>query len=190
MVVSGELYRKGPLLRDMRDRLGMRYWNYGTANTVRDSNLNAEAWAVRAWLAGADGIVPWQSLGGDENYTVPSETALILPGRRFGITGPMASLRLKALRRAQQDVEYLVLYARSGGWDREQVAAAVAPLLHLEGTYAQRDSEDAGVYRFGALNAAEFAELREALSDGTSTGGTPPRRAAAGARRQSSTHAR
>ena len=97
----------------------MTFWNYGTANPVRRSNTEAEAWAVRAWLAGADAIVPWQSIGTDGNYTRPDETALLLPRKRFGIFGPVASLRLKALRRAQQDVEYLVLLSKAKGWDWE-----------------------------------------------------------------------
>ncbi len=164
MVVSGELFQKGPLLREMQERLGVRLWTYGAANAVHESNVTAEAWAVRAWLAGADGIVPWQTIGTDENYVQPSETALILPGKRFGIQGPIATLRLKALRRAEQDVEYLALYARSGHWDRNQVAAAVGPLLILQGTFAQRGSEDAGTFRFGPLRAASFADLRQAIA--------------------------
>lgn len=163
MVASGELYTKGPRLREMQEQQGVRLWNYGTANEVQVSNLEAEAWAIRAWLAGADAIVPWQSVGDDGNYKTPEATALLLPGKRFGITGPIASLRLKALRRAQQDAEYLILLAKEKGWDREQTAAAISGLLPLKGVFTQTDSDDAGRYRFGALHAADFAALRRAI---------------------------
>jgi hypothetical protein len=165
MVVSGELFNKGPLLEEMRQRTGARYWNYGTANDVKTTNVTAEAWAVRAWLAGADGIVPWQTVGSDTNFTKPDETALLLPGKRFGLNGPIVSLRLKALRRAQQDAEYLVLLAKAKGWDREQVAAAVARLLNLEGAFESRDADDAGRFRFAALRAQQFSDMRRAIAN-------------------------
>lgn len=164
MVVSGEIYTKGPRLQEMREKLGVRYWNYGTANAVKRSNTEAEAWAVRAWLAGAEGIVPWQSVGSDENYARPEETALLLPGKRFGIIGPVASLRLKALRRAQQDVEYLVLLAAARKWDRAQVAAALRGMLALGGDFKQKNSDDAGSYQFGPLRAGDFSDVRRAIA--------------------------
>ncbi len=167
MVVSGEIYTKGPRLREMREKVGMRYWNYGEANPVKQTNLTAEAWAVRAWLAGADAIVPWQSVGEDANYEKADPTALILPGKRFGIIGPIATLRLKALRRAQQDVEYLIQLAAKRGWDREQAAAAIAGLLKLQGALEKNSDDDAGRYRFGALHEADFDALRRAVADAT-----------------------
>jgi hypothetical protein len=146
----------------MQERLGVKYWNYGSANAVNRSNTEAEAWAVRAWLAGADAIVPWQSIGSDANYTHPDDTALLLPGQRFGIAGPVASLRLKALRRAQQDVEYLVALAKAKGWDREQVGAAVSSVLNFGAQFRKNSEDDAGSYQFGPLRAANFADLRRA----------------------------
>lgn len=165
MVVSGEIYEKGPRLREMQSEFPVRFWNYGSANPVHDSNLTEEGWAVRAWLAGADAIVPWQSVGGDENYTRAEETALLLPGKRFGIGGPIASLRLKALRRAQQDAEYLILLSKAKGWDRDQTAAAIAGLVKLKATFNQNDADDAGRYRFGALRADDFSALRRAAAE-------------------------
>jgi hypothetical protein len=164
MVVSGELFAKGPRLREMKERLGVRYWNYGTANAVRRSNTEAEAWGVSAWLAGADGIVPWQTIGEDENYMRAEETALLLPGKRFGITGPVASLRLKALRRAQQDVEYLNLLAGAKGWDRMQVGAVIGGILKPRAAFSQKDAQDAGSYRFGKVRSADFSAVRQAAA--------------------------
>jgi hypothetical protein len=94
MVVGGSFFRKQPLMRQLQRDEGVRYWNYGTANDVRASNLEAEGWALKAWLHGADGIVPWNSIGDDKHYEEPDATALLLPGKRFGFAGPVASLRL------------------------------------------------------------------------------------------------
>jgi hypothetical protein len=168
MVVSGELYTKGPRLREMQERLGVRYWNYGTANAVQRTNVEAEAWAVSAWLAGADGIVPWQTIGEDANFTRAEETALLLPGKRFGIIGPVASLRLKALRRAQQDIEYLNLLAAAKGWDRAQVGAALGAILQPKAAFNQHDVQDAGSYRFGKVRAADFSDARRAAASAIS----------------------
>ncbi|MEP6756282.1 MAG: hypothetical protein ABJA67_12330 [Chthonomonadales bacterium] len=163
MVVSNEIYNKPALMNHYR-RQGITLWNYGSANEVKETNLTAEGWAIRAWLAGADGVVPWNSIGGDENYTKPEATALLLPGKRFGINGPVASLRLKALRRAQQDVEYLSAYAAKHNLTREQMASLISKILPMTVEFKQQNDLDAGQYHFSSLNAYMFAELRDALS--------------------------
>ncbi len=160
MCVSNELYTKGPRLREMQEKLGVKYWNYGSANSVNRSNTEAEAWATRAWLAGADAIVPWQSIGEDKNFDVAEDTALLLPGTRFGIRGPIASLRLKALRRAQQDVEYLDLLAKQEGWDRQQIGAVLPEYLSLNLTSMKANDSDAGSYQFGPMRADDFDAMR------------------------------
>ena len=165
MVVSDELYNKGPRLREMQETLGVRYWNYGAANPVRRSNTEAEIWALRAWLAGADGLVPWQSVGDDNNYTRAEETALILPGKRFGIVGPVASLRLKALRRAQQDAEYLTLFADRQLYSRAQVANALRDYITATGTFLQRNADALGSYSYGPLRAGDFAIIRRVIAE-------------------------
>ncbi|HEV2472822.1 MAG TPA: hypothetical protein VGS41_09170, partial [Chthonomonadales bacterium] len=129
MVVSdGSFFDRQPLMRRTKARLGVRYWTYGSPSPVDQSNLACVTWALRAWLGGADGIVPWLTVGEDSSYEKATDTALMLPGKRFGREGPVASLRLKALRRAEQDVEYLKALAAYKRWNRRQVAAALRTL--------------------------------------------------------------
>ncbi|MBC7288064.1 MAG: hypothetical protein H5T86_08505 [Armatimonadetes bacterium] len=161
--VSGALWQYGRRLMDMQRRWGVRFWHYGTANPAHASNLSAEAWAVRAYLAGADGILPWNVIGGDGALDRPSQTALLVPGDRFGILGPVVSLRVKAFRRAQQDVELLIALSQKRGWRREQTAAAIAPLLALEGKTIQQHALDAGTLQWEKLEYDDFARLRRAL---------------------------
>ncbi len=161
--VSSALWRYKRRLMDMQRRWGVKFWHYGTANRVRDSNLSAEAWALRAYLYGADGILPWNVIGGSGALDRPSQTALLVPGDRFGSGGPVVSLRVKAFRRGQQDVELLAAVAKKRGWRREQVAAAVAPLLALRGRTVQKYALDAGTLQWEKLDYAAFARLRHAV---------------------------
>lgn len=71
---------------------------------------------------------------------------------KFGKTKPFPSLRLKAYRRGQQDIEYLVLLANQPGWGREAVVRAVGDALDLSGQVRQTDSEDAGTIGFDKVS--------------------------------------
>jgi hypothetical protein len=160
MCVSGEFFRKNDLCLEMKRSQGITFWHYGTGNDIRATNLTGEAWPLQVFLAGGDGMLPWNSLGGDASFDRPTPTTLLYPGGRFGIAGPLASLRLKALRRGQQDVEYLALLARRRGWTREQLAAAVAPLLKLQARTRERFVDDAGTPLFDRLRSDQLAALR------------------------------
>ncbi|MBM3475317.1 MAG: DUF4091 domain-containing protein [Armatimonadetes bacterium] len=131
MVISGELFRKNRRCLQMQRESGATIWNYGTGNTIRASNLQGVEWVLRAYLAGADAVVPWLTVGGDENFEKPEPTAILYPGKRFGINGPVASLRLKVWRDAAQDVEALTALGKRSGWNREQLAAALASMRGL-----------------------------------------------------------
>ena len=114
---------------DMQRRWGVKFWDYGSPNRVGASSLAEVSWSLRAYLAGADGVLPWNVIGGDDAYTTPTDTALLVPGERFGIKGPVVSLRAKAFRRGQEDVELLIGLAKRRGWNRTQLAAALGDLL-------------------------------------------------------------
>ena len=120
----------------------------------------SEAWALKAYLMGADGILPWNSIGRMKAFEEPTPTALIYPGKRLGIPKPLASFRLKALRRGQQDVEYLNLLALKTGWDRDQIAHAVMNLIGLKGEEREEYAEDAGRLVFESLSPENFEKLR------------------------------
>ena len=161
--VSGAFWAYRRRCLDMQRRWGVRFWHYGTANPVRESNLAALSWALRAYCEGADGILPWNVIGGEEALTQPTDTALLIPGERFGIDGPLVSLRVKAFRRAQQDVELLAAVSRKRGWRRLQAAEAVKQFVGLSGRTVQAFAEDAGRLAWQNLRPEEFQRLRLAL---------------------------
>jgi hypothetical protein len=123
MVVNEELMARPTLMRSLKRRLGVTLWHYGEAPAPDRPLRDFTGWPIRAYLAGADGIVPWQTIGGRENLQVPSPTGLIVASEP---TRPLATLRLKAIERGQEDVELLALLGRKRGWSREQLAHAVS----------------------------------------------------------------
>jgi len=163
-VVGNAYYQYRQRTSDWLRSEGAVAWTYGSANAVGQPNTQAVAWCLKAFLAGADGVVPWNSIGGDGNYDKPSETALIVPGKRFGIDGPVASLRLKALRDGQQEVERLRLLGAREGLTREQLAAGVAKLLDLSAAAQTKGGEDAGWLAFGQVSPDDLHRLRMAVA--------------------------
>ncbi len=127
---SKRLFTRNRLLTSNRTRYGREFWHYASPNHPRDSNVAMRAWCWRVWLAGGDGIVPWNTLATGNAWMRAEQLTVFYPGSKFGKLDPMASLRLKAFRRGQQDIEYLVLLAQAEGWDRDAVTRAALTLPH------------------------------------------------------------
>lgn len=119
--VSKRFFTRNRLLLDHRRRYGRRIWNYATTNHPRESNVTMRAWCWKVWLAGGDGLLPWNAIRGLEAWERAEPLTVFYNGSRFGKLEPFASLRLKAYRRGQQDAEYLALLAAEPGWDRDAV---------------------------------------------------------------------
>jgi hypothetical protein len=54
---------------------------------------------------------------------------LLYPGSKFGYDGPIASIRLKAIRRGLQDFEYLQIVERKGLKSRAELVALMDQYL-------------------------------------------------------------
>lgn len=70
--VSQKLFDRNRYLLDDRGRFGREYWQYGTTNDPSTTNVSTRAWCWRAWLNGADGIVPWNAVAGMRAWERPS----------------------------------------------------------------------------------------------------------------------
>ena len=82
-------------------------WYYGSPPEVTKPSAEVTGLALRAWLWGIHGFVHWLtvSAGADPWFRFDGGgTALVYPGERFGIEGPLASIRLKIQRNALQDL--------------------------------------------------------------------------------------
>ncbi len=157
---SSRFFAKNRYLMDDRYRFGREYWNYASTNHPRDTNVAMRAWCWRVWINGGDAVVPWNTVKGTGVWDRAEPLTVFYPGSKFGRLQPYASIRLKAFRRGEQDIEYLNLLARKAGWDREAVRHAVASALHLVGNVRMDSEEDAGSIRFRGLKDTDIEHLR------------------------------
>jgi hypothetical protein len=82
---------------------------------------------LQAWIWGIDGFVHWLAVGAGNDpwfHFDGGGTALVYPGERFGISGPIPSIRLKLQRDAVQDLALLNSYKTRRPIDQLRAAAA------------------------------------------------------------------
>jgi hypothetical protein len=155
-VVSGILrtYRDRVVARSRR--LGTILSMYGAANPLGTPNAGSAAWCVESWALGADGVVPWQTIGTAASWEKPDDLALFYPGK----DGPVPGLRLLAFRAGEQLVEYLTIYCAVSGEPRDAVAAAVLAEPGIAATMKKTSEADAGSSVFTSATPGALARLR------------------------------
>jgi hypothetical protein len=145
-----------------KERLGERCWNYGSPNRIICSNFNSRLWCWETWLLHGDGVMPW-NFTGKSNYQAwekPDNDCLIYPGAPRGLTEPVASMRLKALRRGAQDMEYLYLLEEKYGVDRGSLVEALQKMLFLKGRQELRSEEALEEMQFENLRPEDLEKIR------------------------------
>lgn len=161
-VVGGAMRQYPRIVFDRKEAEGQIVIEYAGTNKIEDANTQAAAWCVDAWTHGADGVEPWQTVGNDNSWKQADELALFYPTRTSGMT-VIPSVRLKAYRRGQQDVEYLTLLAQVKREPRWALGERVREELHLAGEKRGTGftgGEDAGVIHFSRLKPADLWALR------------------------------
>jgi hypothetical protein len=154
--VVGSAMRTYPrLVFDRKRAFGEIVVEYGGTNPVTGSNLQPVGWSLDAWTLGADGVLPWQTLGNAESWRKGDELALFypLPGTKAGV---IPSIRLKAYRRGQQDVEYLTLWAIQRGLPWWAVGKQVREALRLAGIRQATETGGAGAEDAGRIDNAKL----------------------------------
>ncbi|MBL9179917.1 MAG: DUF4091 domain-containing protein [Verrucomicrobiaceae bacterium] len=158
-VVSGVLRSYWPRIHRRAEACGNLYYMYGSANAIGTPNIANAAWCVESWSLGADGVVPWNTIGKEAAWQTPDELSVMYPAAN----GPVPSLRLKTFRAGQQLVEYLTQYRAVSGASRESVMAAVRAISGLGATLVKKNEEDAGKSQFGTATQSAFEALRMRL---------------------------
>lgn len=100
------------LLKDRGDIV----WIYGGSPSVTEPSSHVTIDVLRPWLWGIDGFVHWQTTdaGSDPWFHFQGGgEAMVFPGDRFGIPGPIPSIRLKIQRNAVQDVTLLNTFRKA-----------------------------------------------------------------------------
>jgi hypothetical protein len=108
-------------------RRGDIVWIYGgTAPMTRPSSeITTEV--LKTWMLGVSGFVRWQTVGTGADPWFASDgggEAMVYPGDRFGLKGPVATVRLKLERNAVQDLTLLDTFAKTRGGDQLRAEAA------------------------------------------------------------------
>jgi hypothetical protein len=137
-----------------------RSWRYGGAPRISGRLIDLQHTFLTLWAIGAAGALPyWNVLGGGDWFK-PDDLSIYYTGRNYARTqktfdGAFASVRLKAIRRAQQDIEYLNLLAAKKGWNRLKLRQALARFA---------DDPKAPVLRFDNLSNESLYEIRRAVA--------------------------
>lgn len=163
-VVAGDVFRRyNARVLERRDRFGELVYAYGTTAAPELNGWQPVAWALDAWSLGADGIVPWQTIGNDESWKKSDELSLFYPATEESGGKVVASIRLKAYRRGQQDVEYLTALCNATGRPRWDVAQALRKRLTLEARSTFRYAEDAGTQDYPNFSSDEWERMRREI---------------------------
>lgn len=151
------------LLMHIKQRSGMLLYIYGACNPVEQNSFESAAWCLKSFVAGADGVLPWQSLGENSALEHPDTNGLLVTGNRFGTTA-VASVRVLAMRHAAQQCELLKqIVDRRGGGNRWYGAALVAQKVALAAEQNLENVDLVTAGTFQEMSAAGFLELKEGL---------------------------
>ena len=159
-VVGGPFHRYLPLIMDRKHRNDNVLYNYGGSNNITVSNVWAAAWCIDTWCLGGDGVLPWQTIGGKKAWIKGDSHAMFYHGKPLKQVAPVPSIRLKAYRRGQQDVEYLVMFAKVYNHPCWRVGRDVRRMLQLKPVFKAQGGEDAGTLTFGALSPRQLWDVR------------------------------
>ncbi|MGL4941614.1 MAG: hypothetical protein ACRC46_00300 [Thermoguttaceae bacterium] len=170
-IVGGDAFRRyNTMIRDKKEQFRQIVYTYGTTCSPEDGAIQPAIWCVDSWTLGADGVVPWNTIGGADSWKTSDELALFYPSREASSTYvPTPSLRLKSYRRGQQDVEYLNLLTTKARRPRREIENAVRRELNLHGqtdssVSASQHTEDAGTVRYDCVAPYQLWQLRQKVA--------------------------
>lgn len=163
-VMGGDVFRNyHRMVLERKELFGQFLYTYGTTCKPEHGALQPVAWSWDAWTLGADGIVPWQTIGNADSWNKSDELSLFYPGRTKN-ESVVPSQRLKAYRRGQQDVEYLIALQKVTKRPRWDIAQAVRREWILEPKNRKSSGEDAGTLQYDGLTPEKLFEMRKKVA--------------------------
>ena len=168
MCANNEQLSMFPLMKDHKRRMPTILYSYGGCNDQTRANHETTAWCLQAYTHECDGVLPWQSLGGDEAFDKgdgdgSGGNALIVDGtKRFNVNA-IASYRVHAFRAGAQLCELLRLLELKNNWGRAQSGALVGQVLQLQSEFHQASMDDAAAVTYKNLNGDQFVRLKEGI---------------------------
>ncbi|MFP4521540.1 MAG: hypothetical protein ACLFQK_05290 [Fibrobacterota bacterium] len=149
-------YRKRAMLFDEE------FWNYGSTCDINSPNTAVYGNIMRLYSCGGQGFLPWKGLSDNSAFNESDRSANMYHGQRFGVKGPVSSLRLKAIRRLMQDLQYVSQTARKFNLDRFGEEKIIRSLISMKTETEMTSALDAG-WAVTNTGVHEPAVLRESL---------------------------
>lgn len=165
-VCSSALRQYHRIVFDRAEQFHQTVLEYGSTNSIDASNLQPVGWMLDAWSLGCDGVVPWQTIGTPRSWAKADELSLLYPPLHGSV--PIPSVRLKAYRRGEQDVEYLALLAQKLAAPRWAVGQALRAQLPITGQRSGTGftgGEDAGRMDYAKLRPQDLWTLRARIGE-------------------------
>ena len=97
---------------------GDMVWSYGPSVDFKECSAALVQFVYRTWVRGFGGFERWLTIGvpGDPWFASDGATlAWFYPGEKFGIDGPIPTIRLKVQRNAVQDINLMNRIAEARG---------------------------------------------------------------------------
>ena len=162
-VVAGAAFKAYRLLvqeRQRRDKLTV--WVYGSANPVEASSRSIDFWILDAWLGGATGVVPWQTVdkSGDALSTADPLGLFIMDKGDAERPIVRSTLRLKAFLQSQQLAEKLMLLRSKRNLSHADIEQLLGDVTQTELQIRKDSDEDAGTAVPASEKPRELDEVR------------------------------
>ena len=147
--------------RKRKREFGEEYWFYGGLNGINESNISLCCWIADTYVNGAGRILPWNCYGQDYDYDHPSKIAGLYPGNRFGLKQPIVSLRIKAVRRGMQLLNYLQTFKDAYCLNDIQLKAYVEAFMRLKADDRIQYVNDAGYAKYKGNTDLNLERLKK-----------------------------
>jgi hypothetical protein len=158
-VVNGNLREYHDRASERKKKFGTLAYMYGGANPLHNPYATVAAWSIDAWAQGADGVVPWQTIGTPKSWEAADELSVFYPTKE----GPVPSVRLKSFRAGQQLVEYLNRYTQVAQVDSNGLREWIRNQPQWSGQLKKKNEEDAGQQVYSPQSGKELEQLRYRL---------------------------
>ncbi len=160
VVVSSAINLYSAYLRNYNSANGTTLWWYGGGSEADNDPAAVIALFTNKWSLGCVGGMPvYTSFAGSNDWTKSHRLRVVRFAEGSGL--PVASFRMKAYRRAQQDMELFNLLAQKDGFNRWHVADLINKEVVLKMTTISTRPDDPGYSTFEGLDLANFDALRE-----------------------------
>ncbi|NRA38344.1 MAG: hypothetical protein HRU15_09405, partial [Planctomycetes bacterium] len=160
MVVSSLLDLYKTYARDFITANDTKLWWYGGGAGADSDPASNIALFTAKWSLGCIGGMPvYTTFAGSNDWTTTNSLRVVRFDEKTNM--PVASFRMKAYRRAQQDMELLSLLEQKKGFNRWHIANLLKNEVNLTMTTISTRPDDPGYSTFSDLDNHNFDQLRE-----------------------------